>query len=437
ATSDHYRLHFPNGLMSLANMSADEVVSLMFMTLILIKTVAGRNALLNGVSEEKLSAYKLRQFGETCEMLLGFLEWLSSPTGYWKLGAAKFERRATKMIQHVITEISTNFQRPPPNGWNLPKMHKLLHIPSMIVMFGSPANYDSASCERMHKDIAKKPGRLAQKRHETFVTQSAQQLAERHLLDFAHRQLLPNEYESEEAVEETARPTNSTAGGSKFALYLKYHILGPRSNTNITFRVSGVGAFHHIEQWDMLYPDLIQFIADKLMEFENYPQRPSEEHNINCATEYVDAHGVWYRCHPNFRQEGAWNDWAMISYEKPDSAVGFVDVPAKLLCFIIGGFFPEAGDNTVYAICHPCDFYISSGVPKDQLFKRWNMTKWELNISTMSTLPCPYEIVNCSAINGKCFMVPDMEDGGVVYEVLPKDRWADMFARRWKLHENN
>ena len=85
-----------------------------------------------------------------------------------------------------------------------PKLHELLHVTHMIEQFGFPMNFDSGPCERMHKDVAKKSGRVSQKRHATFTLQAASRLADWHIIDLAYNQLVLLPKKKEPAEEDVA-----------------------------------------------------------------------------------------------------------------------------------------------------------------------------------------------------------------------------------------
>ena len=53
--------------------------------------------------------------------------------------------------------------------------------------------------------------------------------------------------------------------------------------------------------------------------------------------EYTDNDDVMYRAHPNFKNGGAWYDWAMLRFEDESVVEGYHDkclYPTKLLAFI-------------------------------------------------------------------------------------------------------
>ena len=142
------RLYFPNGVTSIKNCTADENVGIMFVLYLLIMNTQCRQAL---VATEKISIARLNEYVKVFNNLLVFLMWLSSPNStFWQLQDARSHNRASRRINSLMDLITNDFNRKKGQGWNISKMHELTHITRLIDMFGSPANYDTGPCERMH-----------------------------------------------------------------------------------------------------------------------------------------------------------------------------------------------------------------------------------------------------------------------------------------------
>ena len=127
------RLYFPNGISQLANTTAEERVGILFATYILCVTSNGHAALNDN---EVMSIARINQFVNVFEKLLLFLAWTSRKDGYWSLSDGREYRRATKAIGSLVKLICNNFPRPHGQGWNVSKMHELLHITRFIDLFG-------------------------------------------------------------------------------------------------------------------------------------------------------------------------------------------------------------------------------------------------------------------------------------------------------------
>ena len=397
------RLYFPNGICSLTNTTAEEFVGIMFVTYLLCITKQGQNAV---AKSEKMSIARINIYISLFEKLLIFLTWMSNSDGFWKIQDTRSKNRATKKIEALVTFITLNFTRESKQNWNISKMHELMHITKLIDMFGCPSNFDSSACERMHKDIAKKPGRKTQKQHATFTLQAANRLADRHVIDVAYKYLV--EMPDEQKLPST--PKGSTLGsGSTFVLHVTEHCInGNEYSYDVSVCGKGVLASEKLE--NKLYPGLIEFLVAYFSKFDEVPT------TIRCCSEYTDDSGNSFRGHHDYRASGFWHDWALTSYVD-DSDEGFSNVPSKILCFLPDGI---PGDNQCYVVCHPC---------------KWGKKKisqlahsWELSPCSEATVNgIPYDIVPASSLHCHCLVVPDLEEAGTVYEIADKSKWAELF----------
>ena len=282
------RIYFPNGVTNLNNTTADENVGVMFMLFIVSVTTQGRKAL---QTLDRLSIARINQYRDLFERLLTFLLWLSGKkNGYWKRNDTLAMKAASKRIANLITFICTKFERTSGQGWNLSKMHELLHVTRLINMFGAPSNYDAGPGERMHKDFAKKPGRASQKRHETFTFQAANRLADRYLIDLAYANFVPTTNSGGADEQEK----DATTSGSSF------HIkIGFASNANgvtkCQFRAIGQGKLAKSDLRNELYPGIVEYIVSYFV--SNYDDIPTY---VPCASKYYDKDDMLYRAHHSF-----------------------------------------------------------------------------------------------------------------------------------------
>jgi hypothetical protein len=396
------RLYFPNGITSLKNLTAEERYGIMFVAYILCNTSPGRASL---ARNETMSIARINQFVVGFEKLLILEAWTSKCEGYWRLNDVREQKRASRAVEATVEYICDYFPRNEGQGWNLSKMHELLHISRFIDLFGSPMNFDTGACERMHKDIAKKPGRQSQKRHATFTLQAANRLADRHALDLVENLLTPKEPvdENDDDVKRKASPSGST-----FLLRVD-SLLSNGGDTSYRVTVDGCGVLSSDDLGKHLYPDLIEFIVAYFATTDTVPKV------ITCRTEYRDEDGITYRAHHQYRGNGIWHDWGWVSYENESNEDGFVDVPAKLLCFLPDGV---PGNNSCHAVCHPCQW---KNEMVSKLIRKWSLVP----CSKDSVNKIPFDIVPVSSLFGQCFIVPDLQEDGTVYEVLDKELWAD------------
>jgi hypothetical protein len=306
----------------------------------------------------------------------------------------------------LLDLITSDFNRNKGQGWNISKMHELTHITRLIDMFGSPANYDTGPCERMHKEVAKKPGRAAQKRHETFTLQSATRLAERCVIDLAHSHLVPQELT-------TAAPQNnfSHPNGSSFIIQTQT-VTTATGSMILEVSLKGVGSLVDASLADCLYPDLVEFIVAHFQRC--YKFVPS---SVPCRSEHVDVDGVTYRAHHSFRSNGFWHDYAWVSYVKDTTVDGFANVPAKILCFLPNGI---PGDGECHVVVHACKWG-SRNVTS--LVAGWTLESCD----AAPTNRIPYDIVKFSSLCGHCFALPDIGNDGHIHVVTDSTQWHSVF----------
>jgi hypothetical protein len=413
ANHQYPRLYFPNGITSLKNVTAEEVVGLLFVTYLLCLTNQGRSAI--GVGS-KLSTGKLKLYLEAFEMLLIFNKWLSKSDGYWKLGDRRAKNKAAKSIKKIIQFITSNFERETAQNWNISKMHELMHLPKYIDMFGGPGGYDTASSEKMHIDIAKKPGRRSQKRHASFIVQSANRLVDRQILDLAYSIFLGKEEETKKTKNKAEGPE---AGGSKYVLKVTVDNNGLHPKYEV--KIHGYGSLFYVDLPNLIYPRLVEFIVS----FFSHHEAPMPT-NITCLSEYTDDERNIYRAHPSYRSNGSWNDWVWVSYMKDGREEEYASVPAKILCFLPHGI---PGDDSIHAVVHPCQWQKKT---VSRLVNKWKL----LPDSKASYNGIPYDIVPVSSFDGHCLVIPDLvrRDGitlpnisGEVYQLHSIEKWIDEF----------
>jgi len=86
--------------------------------------------------------------------------------------------------------------------------------------------------------------------------------------------------------------------------------------------------------------------------------------------------GTIFRCHPNYRSNGAWYDWVMVWFEfdepkqnhvrKQNGAWSPSYYPSKIMCF-----FMLPNNATIYSIVHSTD--VNNHNNHSILFKRWEL----------------------------------------------------------------
>ena len=396
------RLYFPNGISSLANTTADECLGILFISYLLCVTTQGRNALSHC---DKMSVARINNFVKIFERILILHTWMSNSDNFWKLDDIRSKKRASKCIEKLIDDICEQFTRTSNQGWNISKLHELMHMTYLINQFGSPMNYDSGPCERMHQDVAKKPGRKAQKRHTTFTLQAANRLTDRHVIDHAYYQLIVR-------PEEMNANKTAPSYGSNFYLNISQTV-DTNESTSYEVTVRGMKTLASAQDLEaLLYPDLVEYIVAYFA--ASADDMPT---SIRCCSEFIDETETVFRSHHNFRGSGFWHDWAWASYATDTTDQGFQNVPTKILCFLPDGV---PGNNSWHAVCHPCQWRKKKETDL--------INQWTLQSCAQATInEIPYDIIPASSLFSHCLVVPDLVQPGVVYEVMDKSLWSSRF----------
>lgn len=404
------RIYFPNGVTNLKNSTADENVGVMFMLFILSVTTQGKAAL---QKVDTMTIARINNYVKLFERLLTFLLWLSHKEGgYWKLNDTRAIRLASKKVESLVSHIRDNFPRSWGQGWNLSKMHELLHSVRMINLFGSPSNFDSGPCERMHKDVAKRPGRAAQKRHETFTAQAAQRLSDRYLLDLAYQKLVVDN----EIPPPSITTSTAVCSGSSFGISIKF-VPNTNGGTKCQVRAHGFGQLVACDLRQDLYPGLVEYIAAYFV--SNFDGIPT---TIYCASEYRDDNSNIFRAHHSFRSNGFWHDYAWVSYADDRSPDGFTNVPAKILTFLPEGL---PGVPGCHAVVHPCGW---RSTRVTELISSWTLVTAPARPNTADGR-YPFDIVPVSSIFKHCFAIPDLNPdvSDTIFVVREVEEWCNYF----------
>jgi hypothetical protein len=415
------RLYFPNGITALSKITAEECIGILFTSYVVSITHAGKDALLRSAN---MSVQRIEKFISAFERLLLFHAWVTRKDGFWCRGDLESQQQAMHSISKMMRYICSNFTRKSEQGWNLSKMHELLHYPLMIEQFGSPLNYDCSPCERMHKDMAKRPGRMSQKNHSTFNLQAARRLADSIVVDAAATKMgIGTDQSTDLLVDESVSndsPNGPQLQPSQFNLFVKVSYPPRSRNAHYDVKVSGHGQLWHVSNLhDKLYPDLIPYLLTYYS--QQFPDVTSFQ--LCCCSEAQDESGVKYRAHHDYRSGGIWYDWAWISYCKDNSPDGFTNVPGKLICFISRFDSETRVDDTMYAVCHPCQW---SSKQVTSLTKRWTLQPPRKD-GNAGGGTIPYDVVPMHSLAGHVLIVPDLRVPNCVFEILPRERWAEKF----------
>jgi hypothetical protein len=182
----------------------------------------------------------------------------------------------------------------------------------------------------------------------------------------------------------------------------------------LTTSVAGDGKLNVSNLSDLLYPDMVTFVALYCSEYQ-------ETGVVQCCTEVVAHDGVSYHSHPNYQQNFYWHDWAWVKFVDKDKEDV---VPSKLLCFLPHGI--PGVSSECHVVCHPC---------------QWKTKKESLLVDSWTLMPCnkqvnngiPYEMVPLSSIDGHCMVVSDRSIPGRIVNIKSRSEWPKLFWKAPKL----
>ena len=90
-----------------------------------------------------------KNFIEVIELILCYFEWCWKPN-FWKLGDHKAKNNTHFSIKIMMLQLNRLLPRKDGSGWNITKVHELLHIADDIEYFGSLANTNTSPQENNH-----------------------------------------------------------------------------------------------------------------------------------------------------------------------------------------------------------------------------------------------------------------------------------------------
>jgi hypothetical protein len=105
-----------------------------------------------------------------------------------------------------------------------------------------------------------------------------------------------------------------------------------------------------------IHPVILSWLADN-WEIEI----GSDLDSIECYTEMKVKEGPTYHAHPNYWNEGPWQDWANLSFGQDEQGV-FRMVPSRILLFYIHHFVDDNGEHSdeIRALVQTCDYQVGS-----------------------------------------------------------------------------
>ena len=376
--------------------------------------------------------------------------------------------------------------------YKLQKFHDLFaHLVADIKQVGSGSVLHMGVVERMHKFFAKIPACTSQFRGElTFMTQVSDRLRESQILTQARYMYQANvdlPMEANLRGAENCNENNPPAPPKKMMSAAASIAVSREANNNEPeYKWLGKGALPH-----GIHPMVVSAIneAYKMAEDDDdgtniFQLDPTglDKNYINLYTE-ASVKNHKYRCHPDYRQNGGWYDWAMVGWDvdptrkdfknwqpaqpfwqpnlfrynakpnefvldtsshmdRPEPSLGSVfesEIEGGFVIFVparILGFLKETVGGRVWAVVHSCRSFARTN---SLLTRRWQLGYHHVNrkptiqLVLATTLACPVFIIE--EVPGLKETKPESD---LVYEVSNRRlHWAKIFLHMAKVGVNN
>ena len=287
-------------------------------------------------------------------------------------------------IRKLMAQIITFCPRQEGNKWKLQKLHEILHFPLMMFFFRHAENFDAGTGERHLKDVFKDVARNSQQRgQDTFLSQVGSRMHEKLVMMQAKRfTVAMTDYYSGKVhsnVASSQPPPNSADGGTHSLTHNKMYVISyhhsndenGRGGGGCTARLTGMNPSTQI------HPVVLSWLADN---WEN--EIGIDRDSIDCYTEMKVKDGPTYRSHPNYRNEGPWQDWANVSFgEDEHNQVRMV--PSRILLFYTHSFSDENGcpKCEIRALVQTCEYQQHDEGTRRQRMEETNLClRWQLSM---------------------------------------------------------
>ena len=348
-----------------------------------------------------------------------------------------------------MVELKNFWPRIKGQGWCIPKYHEQLHIPDDIERNGAPHNTNTGPTEHHHIAFIKNPARRTQNRQNKLDQQIAERYKESVIIDTAYTAI----EHARQHLKENPIASNAEIVRCKAGTVIVYKCVD-NSNEEIEFKVvydtphppayDGSGNPRPklpFDDDDKMFEQFALTMAD-MDDLEWVQVNPTTQAlTVPFFTEYK-RQGDIFRCHPDYRSEGAWHDWVMIRWAEEDSLLHQPDQNVDTFlkfgdntenedwCYapaqFVGKFFevPMLNDQKeYYSIVWPCQYkYKISSI---------FTTAWNMNFQDWRKTVPGYEVVHCDTFVRHCLMIPEYlyneNESKVFHEVWPRELWGDQF----------
>jgi hypothetical protein len=218
------------------------------------------------------------------------------------------------LLRKLVAQIITYCPRQEGNKWKLQKLHELLHFPLLLFFFCHAKNFDAGPRERHLKDVFKDVARNSQQRgQDTFLCQVGAHMHEKLVIMTKAKQFSVGmaEYYSGKH-HNRASPTDAGNDDITHTLpHNKMYVISYHETNHTNGRQAGSCTAHltGMNPSTQIHPVILSWLA------ENWEiEIGSDQESIECYTELKVKEGPTYHAHPNYCNEGPWQDWANVLF---------------------------------------------------------------------------------------------------------------------------
>ena len=323
------RLIFADGITTLSHTTAETYMGMMLSIVIAGLTKDGRRLFKSDKSRVGPAMYL--NMLEAFEMLLAFWAWLKKDK-YWDCGDAKAMLEAEDAACKLMSQILKLWPREKGQGWEKPKFHETRHYAFNIHMFGKVLNWHSGPQEHNHIDNVKNHASATQKRVMVFDWQLANRLVDKYVIDYAHsiiqQQVEESAYQRMKAYKESSHGNTVPNQAS-----VQAHANDAMIAEDVTMAGKFTIRFQQPKNprqpiiaqywWKsnrqttyMLDATIVNAVAKQWFLPLSFKERKRGLH-VYGYTEYHRDESV-FRAHPNYRNEGPWYDYALLTWEQEE-----------------------------------------------------------------------------------------------------------------------
>ena len=410
---DMPRLLWKDGVTELKDVTASGKVGKMFTVVVVALQDEGRAFFCRLFGGEK----RYKDMLECFQMMLCYWVWLKKDS-YWRQGDKQAKEEARSAIRVMLHRLINIWPRTTGQGWELAKVHEQLHVPDDIERNGPPKGTHSGPTEHNHICHIKRQAKRTQKRRMVLDQQIGTRVAEQHIINTSFDRM--DSYYRD--IDDSDMADNDNFCGI------------PLTASKGIVKVFTNGEFEYVDK--RCHFELEEYILDFVI--EHYLSINETNNTDYIPLEYFSEYkrfGTTFRCHPEYRNGGAWYDWVMIRWETSteqsianrncECNAGYGDQvshtnnysysPGHLKAFI------NNGDGNIVAVVQSCEFKHK----KSSIFTtEWKQAFVYDNNRTKIEYFC---IIDVASIVRKCLIIPKDKECTTYNEIWPKECWAEEF----------